>query len=77
MSGEEYPKWVVAHKSHIHVTTWPNGAKHITTPDWPEFHINRIDGIVSVLVNTAEEAARATAEKIAEEVAPATTEESE
>lgn len=48
--GSEFPKWVVPHHHHVH-----QRGEHISTPHFPQFHINRNGGEVTVLVHTPEE----------------------
>lgn len=59
----EFPKWVVPHESQVTRT-----GDHIVTPLFPQFHVNRLDGEVTVMVADATEEARALAPK--EELAP-------
>jgi|SRR5579859_4025933 len=55
---EEFPKWVEAHESHV---------VGDIAPEWPEsFRPRGKDAKVQVLVNDADEAARAMGEKPAE-----------
>jgi hypothetical protein len=73
----EFPKWVKVHDSHIvrkesdvGVAIDPaTGAArqytalpHVSTPAWQDFHVNREDGSVTVLVKDAEEEAKALAD---------------
>lgn len=51
----EYPKWVEAHESHLE-----RKGDVVSTPAFPHFHVNRVGGAVTVLVNDAEEEAKAT-----------------
>lgn len=53
----EYPKWVVPHSGHIRHHPVHG---YITAPDWSDVDVAR-DGEVKVLVNNAEEEARAMA----------------
>ena len=52
---QEYPKWVEPHASHVAI------GRTIVTPAWDHFHVAR-DQSVTVLVNDADEEARALAE---------------
>ena len=79
----EFPKWVVPHASHIvRQTAQPGESRpgtensllsagdapdHISTPAWTEFSVNRVTGEVMVLVQDAEEEAKALAEHVAPE----------
>ena len=79
----EFPKWVVPHASHIvRQTAQPGDSRpgtensllsageapdHISTPAWTEFSVNRVTGEVMVLVQDAEEEAKALAEHVAPE----------
>jgi hypothetical protein len=47
----EFPKWVTPHTNHI--VELQGGAK--ITPQFPEFHVARADGKVTVLVRDANE----------------------
>lgn len=57
-----YPKWVKPHDSHVVKKETPGAPDHVSTPGFPEFHVNRGDGIVTVLVNDAAEEAKALAD---------------
>src|SRR4029077_21277555 len=48
--GDEWPKWVVPHANHV----VSQGAS-VSAPHFTQHHKNRHDGVVSVLVHTAEE----------------------
>lgn len=52
--GAEYPKWVTPHRGHV-----KGMGEGVSTPLFPDFHVNRISGDVTVLVHDAEEEARA------------------
>lgn len=56
--GAEYPKWVTPHPGHIH----HHPLSGITTPEWGIPHVERGTNEVTVMVNDAEEEARALAE---------------
>jgi hypothetical protein len=82
----EFPKWIVPHASHVarqkvdQKRTRPGsenslraaGAdeEHISTPAWPDFHVSRITGEVTVLVKDAKEEALALAEYVAPKEKP-------
>jgi len=70
MSEIEWPKWVVPHASHIVRTTAANAPDHVSTPAWTGCHVNRVDGVVTVLVADAEEEARAIAQAVQSETHP-------
>ena len=50
----EWPKWVAPHPGHI-----ARNVDYLNTPHWPDHHINRSTGEVTVLVRNEEEEARA------------------
>lgn len=56
----DFPAWVVPHESHV-VRLKRDDGEHITTPEWAEHFVNRVDGVVTVLVHNAGEEARALA----------------
>jgi hypothetical protein len=60
-AGDEFPKWVKPHSNHIET----QGERSVT-PRFPEHHVRRHDGEVSVLVHTPEEEALALADPKAE-----------
>lgn len=55
--GAEYPKWVTPHPGHVKGT-----GDSLSTPLFPQHHVNRVSGDVTVLVHTAAEAALAAAD---------------
>lgn len=59
--GAEWPKWVVPHESHV-VRQKRGDVEHISTPHFQHHHVNRADGVVTVLAHDAEEEAKAMAE---------------
>lgn len=59
--GGEFPKWVTPDESHIVRQKVEGAPDHVSTPGWPEYHVNRVDGSVTVLVKDADEEARALA----------------
>ncbi len=57
MAGENYPKWVTPHASHI---TNTNSGKQIAAK-WPDrFFVDRATGILQILVNNKDEETKAT-----------------
>jgi len=62
---QDYPKWVIPHPSHIKETDSGFGMQKIT-PEFPEFHINRVDGVLTVLVQDKKHEDFALAEKKAD-----------
>ncbi|MDR3464152.1 MAG: hypothetical protein P4L76_17755 [Beijerinckiaceae bacterium] len=66
--GADYPKWVKAHESHL-VRKQVGEASHVAAPAFAQLHVDR-EGVVTVLVDSAEEEAMAMEPK-AEETAAA------
>ena len=66
---QEYPKWVKPHDSLI-----VKQGDNIVVPEFEQCHVNRVNAEVTVLVNDAEEEAKATGAGIEAEVVPAETE---
>lgn len=66
----EWPKWIVPHASHIAHTRAGAASDHVSTPAFPDFHVNRVTGEVTVLVHDAEDEARALAALVAPGSAP-------
>lgn len=58
----EYPKWVVPHDSQIVRTKVDGAPDHVVTPGWAQSHVNRSDGVVTVLVANEDEENLATGE---------------
>lgn len=52
---KEFPKWVRVHESHV----VREDGRVVTVPAFPGFHVNRVDGEVTVMVADAEEEAKA------------------
>lgn len=48
-----------------HVIASADGPDHVSTPAFAQYHVDRLTGAVSVLVNDAEEEAKALAEFVA------------
>lgn len=63
----EWPKWVVPHESHVSRVKRDGFPDHVTAPLWSQFHVNRVDGVVTVLVKGEDEEQRAVAAAEAEE----------
>jgi hypothetical protein len=61
---KEYPKWVTPHPSHIVRKETPDAPEHVSTPQFPQFHIDRLTKAVTVLVADAKEEAKALAELV-------------
>lgn len=61
MTPIEFPKWVSPHDSHI--VKSQDGTVQ-STPMFPDFHIDRLTGALTVLVHSAEEEAKAIAAKV-------------
>jgi hypothetical protein len=51
----DWPKWVTPHDSHIVKQAAGRGPTHLSTPRFPNYHVNRADGSVTVLVANEEE----------------------
>lgn len=60
--GQEWPKWVPVHDSYIVRRQTEGAPDHVSVPAWPNYHVNRMDGKVSVLVHDEDEEKRAAAE---------------
>jgi len=58
----KYPTWVVAHESQIVRRKVEGSPDHVSTPGYTDFHVNRADGVVTVLVKDEEDEKRATSE---------------
>jgi hypothetical protein len=50
----DFPKWVGVHDSHI-VRRGEGDNVHVSTPAFPDYHVNRADGAVTVLVRNEDE----------------------
>lgn len=59
----DWPAWVPVHESHVVRVQVGDAPAHISTPDYVDFHVNRVTGEVTVLVNNEEEERRATSGK--------------
>jgi hypothetical protein len=59
----EWPKWVVAHESHIHRHKVKDAPEHVSAPEFEHVFVNRATGEVTVLVYSEEDAAKATSAK--------------
>lgn len=58
----DFPKWVTPHEEHIVRKTMGDGTPdHVSTPLFPDFHVDRVTKAVTVLVKDAEDEARALA----------------
>lgn len=63
----EWPKWVVPHESHVSRIKREGFSDHVTAPLWSQFHVNRVDGVVTVLVKDEDEEQKALAAQVAAE----------
>lgn len=55
----DFPKWVVANVDHIVMKQDGDGPVHISTPGFPDFHVNRETKEVTVLVHDEDEEKKA------------------
>lgn len=55
----EWPKWVKLHESQIVRRKNDGAPDHVSAPDFEEFHVDRVTGEVSALVEDEDEAKRA------------------
>lgn len=55
----EFPKWIEPHASHI--SRQGNAPEHVSVIDFASYHVNRVDGSVTVMVMDADEQKRALA----------------
>lgn len=60
----EWPKWVKVHEDHILRKQEGDAPLHVSVPLFPEFHVNRQNGEVTVLVHDEDQ------EKLAVEPQP-------
>ena len=67
----DYPKWVAVHESHIVRKQMEGAPDHVSVPSWPEFHVNRLSGQVTVLVMNEDEEKEAMANVSAHVEGPA------
>lgn len=61
--GSEWPKWVAVHESHVVRKRFEGAPEHVSVAGFEEWHVNRADGTVTVLVVDEGEARRAASEK--------------
>lgn len=59
----DFPKWVVASIDHIVMKQDGDGPVHVSTPDFPDFHVNRETKEVTVLVHDEDEEKKAVSGK--------------
>ena len=59
----DWPKWVTPHADQIVRTN-----DHVSVPAFPEFHVNRLDGSVTVLVANEDEEKAAMSAPVAADV---------
>lgn len=55
----EFPKWIEPHASHI--SRQGSAPEHVSVIDFASYHVNRVDGSVTVMVMDADEQKRALA----------------
>jgi hypothetical protein len=60
----EWPKWVVVHGSHINRKKVDGMPDYVSTPAYPDFHVNRANGEVMVLVHDEDQEKAATSEAV-------------
>ena len=60
----EWPKWVKVHDSHILRKEIEGAPDHVSVPAFPDFHVNRENGEVTVLVHDEDQEKVATSEVI-------------
>ena len=60
----EWPKWVKVHDSHIDRKKVDGMPDYVSTPAYPDFHVNRANGEVMVLVHDEDQEKAATAEAV-------------
>ena len=60
--GVEWPKWVVPHDSQIQRKKTEGAPDHVSTPGFANYHVNRVNGEVMVLVADEDEEKVATGE---------------
>src|SRR5580692_8483133 len=60
----EWPKWVKVHDSHILRKKVDGAPDHVSVPAYPEYHVDRLTGDVSVLVHDEDQEKVATAEAV-------------
>jgi hypothetical protein len=58
----EWPKWIPVHDSHVVRRKVDGAPDHVSVPAFPEYHVNRGDGLVTVLVRNEDEEKAATGE---------------
>lgn len=61
--GSEWPKWVAVHESHVVRKQFEGAPEHVSVIGFEQWHVNRADGSVTVLVEDEAEARRAESEK--------------
>jgi hypothetical protein len=61
-NDREWPKWVAVHDSHVMRRKMEGAPDHVSVPAFPDFHVNRNDGVVTVLVRNEDEEKLAAAE---------------
>lgn len=52
----DWPQWIPVHESHVLVKKMDGAPDHVSVPAFPDYHVNRIDGSVTVLVHDEDEA---------------------
>jgi len=66
----EWPKWVVPHDSQIQRKKTEGAPDHVSTPGFANYHVNRVNGEIMVLVADEDEEKVATGEYKEAEVEP-------
>src|ERR1700731_5195908 len=60
----EWPKWVKVHDSHILRKKVDGAPDHVSVPAYPDYHVDRLTGDVSVLVHDEDQEKIATSEVV-------------
>jgi hypothetical protein len=63
----EWPKWVKVHESHVLRKEVSGAPPHVSVPLFPEFHVNRESGEVTVLVHDEDQEKKALEAKPSDE----------
>jgi len=61
--GIEFPKWVVVHDSHVFRKEVDGAPAVVSTPGFADYHVNRANGEITVLVKNEDEEKIATSGK--------------
>ncbi len=68
-ASSDWPRWVKVHASHVTRRKMGDAPEHVSVAAFPQHHVDRATGEVTVLVNDEAEAAKAEAEYVAPESA--------